>query len=702
MCCCKGYLSCYNALVIPVLYFTDMDNQEVSRTSRGLHAVVNDIIGDPVVIDIRRTTTNLRDHILRRECELGNTQCVVVYSGSRAEGLRFRSSDDDWMCLYRGIKVIPSDSYMTIYDSNTTLLLMENEMTKPGFTLLKRIGESTNQWVIRSTESILNGRYLSCKRWRELHTGFYFGHAFTHGPCTSGTRGPHEFDFAFCLQCDFWPTNAQDCIRRLHQCCWPSHDTILSIVNDGVLFVPIGAKQSIFENTEWRMSFSLAEKKLIHAMNHTQFLCYGLLKIFLKEAIDAYPENKGLLCSYFLKTSLFWEITTAVNLWNSSTLLPCFWKCFNRILQWVSCSYCPNFFTPQNNMFAGKIQGTNRDKLLRHLGTLHSEGYRCLLRCRSVAEYMSPITFRPTVALSSEPSNSWIAVNIMIEWSNLLQRLIFNYEKDTKRIRCFILHQLAITVSNSHQRFLLRNWLGRTLIPICMSESNDILAQGLCNRSHYGNLTKRLKMMQRFAVGSFGPMLYQAMLCYKAGKYNQALRLVQLSKEKMSSPVSIYYGHHRKVTEAEYRQAGGENLPIATMLRRHIILDIVVENDQYIPELYIEGHGSNKDFVLSPIANPPIISAFFLQYLCQKRLGCQLEADEALYELSLLVQHDDGQYIHELLRGISWQLLGICQQMNGDDSAACRSYLTALQQDNIVELTVASCIRLGTILVKYF
>ena len=29
---------------------------------------------------------------------------------------------------------------------------------------------------------------------------------------------------------------------------------------------------------EWRISLSLAEKALVHAMNHHMFLCYGLLK----------------------------------------------------------------------------------------------------------------------------------------------------------------------------------------------------------------------------------------------------------------------------------------------------------------------------------------------------------------------------------------------------------------------------------------
>ena len=133
------------------------------------------------------------------------------------------------------------------------------------------------------------------------------------------------------------------------------------------------------------MSFSLAEKKFIHAMNHTQFLCYGVLKLFLKEAIDENPEVKGLLCSYFLKTALFCELTTTSNLWNPSSLLSGFWKCFCRLLQWINCSYCPNFFIPQNNMFEGKIEGTNRNKLLQHMRTLYGEGYRCLLRIKKLS-----------------------------------------------------------------------------------------------------------------------------------------------------------------------------------------------------------------------------------------------------------------------------------------------------------------------------
>ena len=44
-------------------------------------------------------------------------------------------------------------------------------------------------------------------------------------------------------------------------------------------------------------------------MNHTQFLTYSLLKIFLKEIINnGLNEQEKLFCSFQMKTVIFWAI----------------------------------------------------------------------------------------------------------------------------------------------------------------------------------------------------------------------------------------------------------------------------------------------------------------------------------------------------------------------------------------------------------
>ena len=676
---------------------TDMDNGNLYRISRSLNAMLNVIIGPEVYINIRTTTKNLMDDIHSIQCKIEDTESVQIYSGSQAEGLRFKTSDFDWMILFRKIKVIPSDSYTANYNRNTTLLMMENEMTKPGFTLLRLIGQSTKPMVTRSIEHIMNGRYLSCKRWRELHTA---QSEFTHGPCASGEiLGALEYDKAFCLRCDTWPANARDCIRRLHQSAWPSHDTVLSIVNDGVLFVPIGAKESIFENTEWRMSFSLAEKKLIHAMNHTQFLCYGLLKIFLKEAIDVNPDVKGLLCSYFLKTALFWEITTTRNKWNPSTLLSHFWNCLLRLLQWVSCSYCPNFFIPMNNMFGGKIEGTNRDNLLQHLRILYYEGYSCLLRCRSLADRMSLAIYKNMEFVLEEIAEATIAQEILQECYRFA--LGFGYKCNTSiAIKIVLMRHLA-SPTNSHQRYLLKTWFHHYMTQRSLRGTISPNT-GRCNRSCYNNLTEGMNIMRRCQTDSISHFLYQAMLCYKDGWYTHALKLTEQFKEKISDPSSIYW---HKTTRKRVRNTSLDNLPTEKILRRPFCDLIMIYTDS-IPELHLERHYSMYHPAVAQVLQgsftPLLVCAFFLQYLCQRKLSHLRESDDALYELSLLVQHDDGRHINILGRLISWQILGICQQINGDDRAACQSFMIAqCQSKDKDSFKVSTSIRLGTILVKY-
>ena len=667
-----------------------MDNGRLRRISRGTHALLDRIIGPEIIINIRRQTTDLRDDISRLESELGNIKTMPCFSGSKAEGLRLKSSDDDWMFIYRNIKVIPSDSYMAIYNSNTTLLVMENEMTKPGFTLLRLIGEPTNLRLIHSTD--INGCYLSSKHWRESHTS---QSELIHGPCASGTFGPIEYDLAFCLRCDIWPNNAHDCIRRLDRIAWPSYDTILSIVNDGVLFVPIGAKQSIFENTEWRMSFSLAEKKLIYAMNHTQFLCYGLLKIFLKEAIDVNPDVKGLLCSYFLKTALFWEITTTSNQWNPSALLSCFWNCFHRLLQWVSCSYCPNFFIPQNNMFAGKIEGRNRDKLLQHLRVLYKEGYKSLLRCQSLADGMLFIMHTKIEMVCTRILDITCIAHEIIRECYLAKSFHFVDNMSTAIIS-ILMYYLAFPIS-SHQGFVLKTWLHKLMTEVSISGSKNSFADGTCNRTYYQNLTERMNILERCRTDSVAYILYQAMLCYNNGRYNHAFRLVQISKDRISAPHAF---NPYTLTRKDYKEAGIDHLPIETVLKRHLLGTIDIQEDKCIPDLYLEIYNRERGKRRTEI--PPLVFGLFLQHLCQRKLGHLKDADEAFYELSLLVQHDDCCHIHNPVRAISLQILGICQHMSHDDRAACRSFTTALQQWPKGIFKFATCVRLGIILVKYF
>lgn len=119
-------------------------------------------------------------------------------------------------------------------------------------------------------------------------------------------------------------------------------------------------------------------------MNHAQFLCYVLLKTFLKEVVNRDMEEP-FLCSYFMKTTMFWFIKKGHSTWYPNDLLHCFWKCFKYLLQSVYHGVLSNFFIPQNNMFAGTLATSKGalklESLKEQLNGYYETGLFCLHQC---------------------------------------------------------------------------------------------------------------------------------------------------------------------------------------------------------------------------------------------------------------------------------------------------------------------------------
>ena len=266
-------------------------------------------------------------------------------------------------------------------------------------------------------------------------------------------------------------------------------------------------------------------------------------------------------------------------------------------------------------------------------------------------------------------------------------------------IRCFMIYQNTHP-TNSHQRFILKTWLHRILTEFTMLEANS-LADRRCNRSRNKRLRERMNVLEKCRTDSVMHFLYQAMLYHNAGEYKHALRLIQRLKEKISAPGSVYFFNEMEMTTEWFRKVGGENLTIDMLKRRYLIDDIWIHHDQCIPELYIETNSRTVQSKPMRFGAPTLVCAFFLEYLCHRKLGHVREANKALDELSRLVHNDNGRYICKLLRSVSLQILGICQQTNGDVRAACQSYLRALKLD-LWNVKVAASVRLGTILAMYF
>jgi hypothetical protein len=141
---------------------------------------------------------------------------------------------------------------------------------------------------------------------------------------------------------------------------------INEIVKLGCYIVPVGIKVHNGSENEWRLSFNLAEKHLVFTFNHIQLMMYGLLKITLKDIIRQHEDISELLCSYFLKTTLFYVIEeTQRSIWDPKYMMLSFHLCLERLMQFIIEENCPNYFVPMNNIFNERFSLSDKEKLFQ-------------------------------------------------------------------------------------------------------------------------------------------------------------------------------------------------------------------------------------------------------------------------------------------------------------------------------------------------
>ena len=331
-----------------------------------------DEFGSPEVVNTRRLFYTAMDRIMESPI------LTHITSGSIGEGLDMAGSDLDVMYVNNDITVIESTS--TNINIKPYTFVMHSDLTKPGFTQLKLCSFMHEDGVEIFCEQCGLDYFMSSERTKLWLLGTVRktanrGLKVIHGPCVADEN--EQYDVAYSLRCKSWISQVNGWLHRSRM--WPSADIVSTIESYGVLLVPIGCKNSPNERLEWRISFSVAEKHLIYSFSHTQLLCYALLKHLLKEVIEKNPRLKGLLCSYFLKTMLFWlseELETSF--WTPLNLLLCFDNCFRRLVYCVKYCILPHYFIIGNNLFEDRFSTEDGSNLQTLLFGLYRTGPSCL------------------------------------------------------------------------------------------------------------------------------------------------------------------------------------------------------------------------------------------------------------------------------------------------------------------------------------
>ncbi|XP_062601822.1 uncharacterized protein LOC134263484 [Saccostrea cucullata] len=649
-------------------------------------------LGTSQQVAMRRDVVDIRD-MVGNQMKTSDEESRM-WSGSYKEGFRLKGSDIDVMSWANNHRVIWELSQSQYYNTHRqTLILCDCSDSPPGFTMLYLLSPSMYQVIQGACVRMNNRLYISSSESRKIQCSAILPDSIPHGPCATGVLpGRTEYDFAHCFASDFWPPSASSWIDRCHS--WPQLYIVDDIVKKGCHFVAIGHKLGRLEDHEWRISFSFAEHKLVCAMNHCQFLTYGLLKLFLTEIFNiGLSAGDKLLCSYHMKTAIFWVIQqNTLQHWCPQTLLECFWVCFKQVLKWVYEGVCPNFFIPQNNMFLNKVHGEAQHQLSIRLYGLYEKGLTFLLHSPSIRSYIINVLHNPHLSICTNEHTLISETKFDFE---LFQEIYLCDTLDTSSIqtcmRCLytIEQMIDSPLLTQYQVIMLQKLTANVLQSTAFILYMETYTYKNKLRYRADKIScHMLKLTAKF--GCFTDMMYMAMYYYKTRRYMQALSIIEMIELKLAQPYVMYRSYSYVYTEMCSEAVGGQSW--STKMRQAVAWNIkLINRIHYISELIPEQQSAQQNN-WPALYVPPFVTLYMLEIFCYRHIDTT-RAQTVLNDLQTLVHYDQGQFMDSGDRDISWQILGICQQVTGNLQAALYSYQQSLRQEPYNRIQTATEMR---------
>ena len=364
-----------------------------------LSALLDDVVGTSEVVAIRQDGCRIYDCLMSKL-----NKHNIYFTGSKSEGLDLKGSDLDYMKDkndWLHIKVIQSldeISNISLYN----IFLMSTENVPLGFALLQHVNQTLNNQILLFASQNMNGiLYLSSDLMVESYLSVQ---SMSGAQMTRIRQGPSletwteyddksesGFDDVLSIHCAFWPPIASEWIQRPRHFSWPTSHDISSIISFGCQLVPVGHPHSDTKLMEWRISFSVAERTLVWSFNHVQMQCYAVMKIILKEFINVRcsPQNH-VLCSYFIKTFLFWKYETKdQNFWHAGNFRKCIMYLLTDFLQCIREGVLRHYFIPRFNLLSVKLTRAAQTELLQLFDIIIQSDISVLRQCRTLQNIWS-------------------------------------------------------------------------------------------------------------------------------------------------------------------------------------------------------------------------------------------------------------------------------------------------------------------------
>ena len=366
-----------------------------------LSLLLDTVVGTKEMIAIRQDYCRLYDCLQSADLD-------IYFTGSKAEGLDLPGSDTDYMIDTNNILKIKVTQ--SLDENNETFpysaLFMSTENVPPGFALLQHLQKTQlHPFLYQASQNMYGRQYLSSDLFVQNCVSVFrnikspmLQSVQRQGPSAevwvSGENTSESgTDLVYSIHCPFWPNESSEWVHRLRHFSWPTSQDISTITDYGFHLVPVGHPHSPTKLIEWCISFSMAERTLVWSFNQVQMQCYAVMKIILKEFIKLRCNTQSqVLCSYFIKTFLFWKYeTTELNFWHENNLRECIMYLLAEFSKCIREGVLRHYFIPTFNLLSVKLTRSAQTELLQLFDIVIQSDISILKECTTLRNVWSEL-----------------------------------------------------------------------------------------------------------------------------------------------------------------------------------------------------------------------------------------------------------------------------------------------------------------------
>lgn len=405
------------------MYLNKVDQKHISAKENIVHMLLDSFINQDrrdfgyLSIDIQ--------HFIAHTLEHRN-----YYTGSFAEGLH-NFDDHDYMLEEPFFIVYDSDSeciktYKSFHfnpgknsaefnrDINFTMetlkgmVMIENDKCMPGFSHLVLVKEplyypSPLEDIYTVCEGV---KYLDAYKFIKTRLGSQLTRLEKHGPAIRFSGGPKDDD-VLCLRCaDDLKCTEQ--FRRL----------VPNLSKEEIVFHFVATSHPKSQNPhiEFRWSFSIIESNLIRKFGLKEFQLYFLCKEVVKTKFVKKRGDKKGLCSYFVKTIIFFMREKYAKEFETQSVNSLFELFLCELESSLTQKLLPNYFVRESNMYCGLS-----DELIKeNIDVIHKikkDIFLTILNCKIFLEHEGPMMLLSVYKAAKSNKNK-------SEEEKLLQKII--------------------------------------------------------------------------------------------------------------------------------------------------------------------------------------------------------------------------------------------------------------------------------------